>query len=159
MEIYLDEIPDDGLSRSGELPASIFDLAPEDSIRPAGPVFYETTIFRVEEGVVFTGTLRGDFELLCVTCLEFFLYHAEFLDWSSDLDLEPDQKSFDFSQVVREDFLLQLPPSPRCDRLIEGRTCPKASLLKEAERKREEDANEPAGPDAWSALDQLKEES
>jgi uncharacterized metal-binding protein YceD (DUF177 family) len=157
MEIFLNEIPEEGLLRSGELPASIFDLSESDSIRPTGPVRYEVEMHRFDDVVTFHGRLIGDFQLQCATCLEFVDYHADFSEWNSDLDLEEGQQSFDLAQVIREDFLLDLPASPRCDEIIEGRVCPKAKTVEEALHDPDgEPPSSEGSADAWSALDDLK---
>lgn len=158
MEIHLDEIPDEGLHRTGELPESIFGLDPNDSIRPSGPIHYDARIFRFDDGVAFTGRLHGRFQLQCGTCLEYFDYEADFPDWSSDLDLEPGQTSFDLAEIIREDFLLGLPASPQCDELLEDRVCPRAKFLEQAEAEREEEGEAGDGDsDRWKALDDWTE--
>lgn len=155
MEIFLSDIPEEGLHLEGEFPASIFDLADEDPIRPAGPVRYEATIFAFEEVITIHGRLHGPFELQCVACLEYFPYEADFPDWSAEFDREPGQESFDLETVVREDFLLNLPSHPRCDESLEGRVCAKAGLVDRlvgSEGSREEDRK----PGIWGALDNWK---
>ena len=158
MEIFLADIPEEGLHEEGEFPASIFDLDPKDSIRPTGPVRYIADIFKFDDGVAFTGSLHGTFQLQCGTCLEYFDYEADFPNWASDLDLEEDQDSFDLKEIIREDFLLELPSHPRCDELVDDHECPKAMLLSESDDDPEELADE-QGPDAWGALDSWKSES
>lgn len=154
MEILLSDIPEEGLHREGTFPASIFDLAEEDAIRPTGPIHYETMIYRFDEAIVFEGSLRAKFQLQCATCLEYVDYEAEFPHWTSDLDLEEGQRSFDLTQLIREDFLLLLPASPQCEELVPGRICPKAALLEEAELEREREETEEKESDAWNALDE-----
>ena len=44
MEIFISEIPEEGLTREGTLPPSIFDLSPNDSIRPTGAVTYKANM-------------------------------------------------------------------------------------------------------------------
>ncbi|MEM7602509.1 MAG: hypothetical protein AAF357_13955, partial [Verrucomicrobiota bacterium] len=120
MEIFINEIPEEGLQKSGEFPASIFELSSEDTIRPLGPVSYEVHIHAFEELISFYGSLKGSFELQCGTCLEYNRFDADFDAWNSDLDLEEEQRSFQLDQIIREDFLLNLPEHLRCDELIEG---------------------------------------
>lgn len=153
MEILLSEIPEEGLFREGTFPASIFGLADDDSIRPTGPVAYRVTLYRFDDVVVFSGELRGEFELQCATCLEFFPFPADYPDWNSDLDLEEGQRAFDLQQIVRDDLLLLLPASPQCDELIPDRVCPKAHLLAEAEDRREREAETEGGSEVWKGLD------
>ncbi len=156
MDVFFSEIPEEGLHLAGEFPASIFDLAADDPIRPVGPVHYEATVFAFEEVVTLHGELRGPFELQCGACLEYFPYPADFPDWSSELDREPGQESFDLATVVREDFLLHLPSHPRCDDWIEGRVCPRADLVDALSEEANEADPDTARPDPWGALDGWK---
>lgn len=156
MDVFLSEIPEEGLRLEGEFPASIFDLPADDPIRPAGPVRYEATIHAFEEVITLFGRLSGPFELQCGACLEYFPYEADFANWSSEFDREPDQESFDLETVVREDFLLNLPSHPRCDEYVEGRVCPKADLVDEFSGEASEDADSPR-PNVWGALDEWKQ--
>lgn len=154
MEIIISEIPAEGLYIETVFPPEIIDLEADDSIRPVGEIACSATIFAFEDLITFHGSLSGDFELQCCCCLEMFPYRAEFDDWTSDLDLEPRQENFDLATVVREDFLLSLPASPRCDELVEGRICPKAGAF---DGGRDEADVDPESPrDAWGALDSWK---
>lgn len=157
MEIIISEIPAEGLEVAGDFPPTIFALDSEDMIRPVGPVRFAARMFAFEDLITFDGSLRADFELLCVCCLEPFPYAAEFPDWTSDLDLEPKQATFDLATVVREDLLLLLPASPRCDELVEGRVCPKAGLFHGSDGSTEDEEIDPEQPrDVWGALDSWK---
>ncbi len=156
MEVFFSDIPDEGLHLEGEFPASIFDLAPDDPIRPAGPVGYDIDVYAFEEVVAFSGRLRGPFQLQCGACLEYFPYEADFPDWSTELDRETDQQSFDLETLVREEFLLLLPSHPRCDELVAGRVCPKADLVEELNEQAAGEENAPR-PNPWGALDEWKQ--
>jgi len=157
MEIFLNEIPEEGLTREGELPPSIFDLPPDDPIRPVGPVRYAVTIHRCDGGAILHGSLHGSFQLQCSLCLEYFDYDSDYSAWASDVVLEDGERSFDLGAVIREEFLLDLPPSPRCEDFFEGRTCPRAERLREIQNQsRETDPDEGGSPpDAWKVLDDL----
>lgn len=158
MEILLADILEDGLHIDGTFPKSIFGLSEDDSIRPLGDVFYDANIFKFEDAVVFSGRLQGKFQLQCARCLEYFDYEADFA-WSSDLDIEKRQYSFDLTEVVREDFLLELPSSPMCDEMVEGKICDKAELIEEmAASEEEEDEDSGDGRDVWGALDDLSKD-
>lgn len=155
MEVHLSDIPEEGLHLEGELPASIFELSATDPIRPMGPVRYEADIHAFDEAIVLHGRLAGSFQLQCGTCLEYFPYEADFPQWTSELDREAGQESFDLAVLVREDFLLSLPSHPRCDEYVEGRICPRAHLF-EAEAEDETSGDEGGGPGVWGALDDWK---
>ena len=157
MEVFFSDIPNDGLHLEGEFPATIFDLDPVDTIRSSGPARYEADIYAFEEVIVLNGRLSGPFQLQCGACLEYFDYLADFPIWSSEIDREPGQKGFELAEVVREDFLLNLPSHPRCDELVEGRVCPKADLVGEFSDEGEDAIEEGGGGDAWGALDAWKQ--
>ena len=159
MEIFLNEIPEEGLLRAGTFPVSLFDLEKNDPIRPTGPVEYDIRIDRFDELLVFSGALKAPFQLQCSNCLEYVEYLADYPNWSSDLDVEEKQRSFDLAQLIREDFLLELPASPFCEDLVEGRTCPKADLVDEVnEEEAAQPEEEPDRTDVWNALDELAPE-
>lgn len=155
MEVFISDIPDEGLHLEGEFPAAIFDLPPGDSIQPMGPVQYSADIYAFEEVVVLNGWLRAPFQLQCGTCLEFFDFDADFPDWSSEVDLEPGQRTINLKEIIREDFLLGLPPNPRCDDQDDGHVCPKAHFVTFAEDEDQEEPLEAGGPDIWGALDEF----
>jgi uncharacterized metal-binding protein YceD (DUF177 family) len=157
MEIFISEIPEEGLTREGTLPPSIFDLSPNDSIRPTGAVTYKANIFHFDGVLTFDGHLKGEFQLECATCLEYFSYVADYPKWSSDVELEDDQISFDLVKLIREDFLLDLPPSPRCDELVEGLVCPKARYVIKIQKPLDEEAAHDTSDNAWDVLDDLKD--
>lgn len=150
MEILLTDIPEDGLQLDGSFPSSIFELNEDDSIRPQGDVIYDTTIYRFEEVIVFSGRLRSKFQLQCARCLDYFDYDADF-KWSSELDIEKRQFSFDLKEIVREDFLLELPSSPKCNEVLEGRTCEKAGFIEQITASEKEVLEDDR--DVWGALD------
>ncbi len=155
MEIFISDIPDEGLHLEGEFPASIFDLPPGDSIHPTGPVRYSADIYAFEEVIILNGWLKAPFQLQCGICLEFFDYDADFPDWSSEVDIEPGQRSIDLKEIIREDFLLGLPQNPRCDDVDEDHICPKSHFIYNAEEIAEEEPFEVEGPNVWGALDEF----
>ncbi len=155
MELFISDIPEEGLHRSGVLPRSIFELSADDSIQPKSDITYDANIHAFDDLLTFHGSLKGDFKLQCSTCLEFFDYKADFQNWSSDIELEEKQKSFDLAEIIREDFLLQLPSHPHCDEMVEGRSCPKSHFLVEEQIPLEEEAKPEGGDDLWGALDSL----
>ncbi len=155
MEVFLSDIPEEGRHLEGEFPAAIFDLPDGDTIRPMGPIQYSADLYAFDDVVVLNGWLRGPFQLQCGTCLEFFDYEADFADWSSEVDLEPGQRSIDLREIVREDILLGLPPNPRCDDYDENHICPKGHLVSVADTTEEEESIDADRPNVWGALDEL----
>ncbi len=155
MEIIISDIPVEGLHLEGTLADSIFNLEPTDSIRPCGKIQYQVDIYSFDEAIVFSGKLGAPFQLQCGVCLEFFDYQADFADWKSELDLEDRQRVFNLEEIIREDFLLQLPTVPRCDKEGGREECPKSSILGDEDQEPLIDTGPP--PDQiWGALDELK---
>jgi len=156
MEITISDIPEEGLHLNGILPVEIFQLDPRDSIRSGGPAEYQVDIYAFDEVIAFSGSLRGPFLLQCGLCLDYFEYDANFPSWTAELDLEIGQSGFELEQIIREDFLLNLPSHPRCDREGGRKNCSKAQFL---ERKDGEAPLENSSQDnraVWRALDDWK---
>ncbi|MDF1754929.1 MAG: hypothetical protein P1U89_19230 [Verrucomicrobiales bacterium] len=157
MEIFFSDIPEEGLALSGKLAPDFFNLTGDDSIKIAGDVEYDLTLYSFDEVVVFSGHVAAPVELQCVTCLDFFPYLADFPSWQSEYDIEEKEVKFDPRESLRDEILLSLPPNPHCDEMLDDRVCPKAELFSEFEH--DEDAEEieapPEGDDVWGALDQL----
>lgn len=151
-EISISDIPAEGLHLQGRLPSSIFDLSPEDSIQPKGDVVYDLMAYRFDDDIVFEGHLSGPFQLQCNTCMEYFDYPADFPEWQSDLELEKGQRTFDLEQLIREDFLLELPSHPHCDEDGDRDVCPKEHLLGAGEEAGEKPSS---GNTVWDTLDKL----
>lgn len=155
MEVTISEIPVEGLHLEGELPDSIFELDPGDSIRPCGKIHYAVDIYSFDDAIVFSGNLGGPFKLQCGVCLEFFDYEADFPKWNSELDLEANQRVFDLKEVIREDFLLRIPTHPRCDVEGDREACPKADIMIDAGSQEPMEESAPSD-DVWDALDKLE---
>lgn len=158
MEIYFSEIPSEGLAISGKLSRSFFGLREDDSIRVAGDIHYDLTLYAFRDAVVMEGSVSGPFELQCGTCLEFFRYDLDIPDWESEMEIEEGQSSFDPRESLRDEILLALPAAPHCADWT-GKECPRAELLARFEHDgiplEDNPADARAGNDPWSALDQL----
>jgi len=164
MEIFFSDIPEEGLPIAGKLLPEFFGLSPEDSIRLLSAVDYKLTLYAFDEVVVLTGAVSADFELQCVTCLEFFAHEARFPSWNSEFDIEEGQVKFDPRESLRDEVLLAVPSVPHCDELLEDRVCPKVELLEQFERDDTEPIEEPpsqedGGDDVWGALDKIETKS
>jgi hypothetical protein len=157
MEIFLHEIPEEGLSHAGELSAEVFQLSEDDPIRPAGPVRYDARLYRFDDLIVLEGSLSAPFQLQCGICLDYCDYLADFPEWRSDLELDEGQASFDLAAAIREDFLLNLPASPRCEDFGIALPCPRAELLRQVQNAAAgfDPTAEAPRPDVWKALDDL----
>ncbi len=165
MEIFYNDIPEEGLPVTGEIEPARFQLADEDCIRVTSPITFDLTLYKFDEAVVLSGRVGGRFDLQCVTCLDYFSYQAEFDSWQSDVDIEEGERAFDPRDSLRDEILLALPHSPHCDEQGQNSTCPKAELLERFEHDEMPLETEPPSADesgddddVWGALDQLQPE-
>jgi uncharacterized protein len=147
MKVHLRQIPAEGLHLEGEEDCPIQDLAGEE-MECAGPLQYLLDVGISEGAVWASGTLAQPVQLRCVSCLETFIHVIRVPDFALHMDAGGPEL-VDFTPMVREDILLNLPAYPRCDRQG-GRECPAAETLET----RSADVAETRKPD-WSALDNL----
>ena len=156
MEIFVSDIPEEGLPVAGSLSALFFDLPTDDSIRILDGVEFDVTLYRFEDVVVLSGKVSGSFELQCVTCLEYFPYEADFPKWQSEVDIEEGEVKFDPREGLRDEVLLSLPVTPHCDEMLENHECPKVELVEKFEQGASLPDYEPgAGDLVWGVLDEL----
>lgn len=154
IRIPASEIKEDGAHIAGQTDADIFQLAPGEPIRPAGPVTYDLHLLPGSRDLLIAhGRVEAPFTLQCVVCLEEFRHTCRVEDFGAEIDLSADG-SADFTDRIREDLLLELPSYPHCDRDSDepGRVCPRAGQFDAPED------SEPGGGGAWSALDGLDTE-
>jgi uncharacterized protein len=145
MKIHLKQILAQGLHLQGEEDCPIADLEAEN-VRCAGPLEYKLDVGLSGNSLWASGTLRQPVELQCVSCLEKFDYVIEVPSFAVQKDVSGPE-TVDFTPLIREDLLLNLPAHPHCDR--DGhRVCKAAPAQVSAEPAKRK-------PD-WSALDRLK---
>ena len=150
MKVHTKQIPDHGLHLEGAENHQILDLH-EDGVKPVSDVHYSLDVGLSDGGLFATGQVGVDLELVCVSCLETFLYPLEISDFAFQMELNGSE-SVDLTPLIREDLLLALPPHPHCDWNGE-KVCHSVSIRPKATRSNEE---LPPKPDAWGALDHLK---
>jgi uncharacterized protein len=151
--IDLSQLPAEGKTLRGQLPADFFQLDAEDTA--AGPVDYELHLVRAGDSLQLSGRLDATFQLQCGRCLASFPYRAGLEDYRAELPVE-NEATIDLTEQVREDILFTLPNFPRCeDGNIEPRDCPAEGSFDSTPP-----ADETGLPGAergiWNALDQLK---
>ena len=150
MKVHTKQIPDHGLHLEGAENHQILDLN-EDGVKPVSDVHYSLDVGLSDGGLFATGQVGVDLELVCVSCLETFLYPLEINDFACQIELTGSE-SVDLTPLVREDLLLALPPHPHCD-WNGTKICQSVSIRPKVARSTEE---LPPKPDAWGALDHLK---
>lgn len=152
MRINLRDVTDDGLKLSGEISEDIFKLE-EGGVQPSGPVRYDLRAELVDETLVVRGTLEADFELICVRCLDPFLFSVELPDAIFAEDIAG-RETIDLTESIREDILLALPDHPHCEEANPPRTCPAHGLFEVPEGKAEGNPSDvPQGHRPWADLE------
>jgi uncharacterized metal-binding protein YceD (DUF177 family) len=148
VKIHLRQIPAAGAHFEGKEDCPIQDLE-QDEARCAGPLEYNLDIGISEGALWANGSLLQPVELRCVNCLETFVHEIRVQNFALHLDLTGPEM-IDFTPLIREELLLNLPAHPHCDR-DGGRQCkgPRetATVKSETKVRREHD---------WEALDKLK---
>lgn len=154
LSIELRNLPEEGVHLSGTLPATFFDLSPDDMVRPITPLTYSLHIQKEKDDLVAVGSVTADFELECGRCGERFPYRMDLPDFVTETSIE-NEAMIDLTGAVREDILLTLPSYPRCeDGNITSRKCPAEGKF-EPEAQPSIEPPPPGNTGAWDALDQL----
>jgi uncharacterized protein len=155
-QLDIRNIPGDGKQLTGSLPASFFQLAESDPIKPVSRLDYDLLVVRDGKDLVITGSLAATFQLQCGRCLEPFLQRVELSDYQAEVPIEK-ETTMDLTDLIREDILLTLPNFPRCeDGNVQPRECPAQGRFDASELAAE--AEDAPGSDrgVWDALDKLK---
>lgn len=148
-------IPDEGLTLNGSLPATIFDLDSQDTTQAAGPLNYDITVIRDEDSLIITGEISALFELQCGRCTERFQTEITLNPYGQDIPLENDSH-VDLTSTLREDILLALPNYPRCETgTVTPRECPADGQFDAPQESPESQSDQPENGKVWEALDHL----
>ena len=167
--IRLKDIPDFGMPVEGFLLPRVFALEEKDPIKPTGNLIFDVNVTTDDDKeVVFVqGSLKGAFQLQCVSCLDPFEYRLDKEDYFSDIELEDGATEVDLAVLFREDALMALPNYPHCDEhgTDPDRVCDNAGSEFHYESKPDPNASNQTGrdtppekPDVWAALDDFKTE-
>lgn len=156
IKVHLEQLKQQDLHLSGELPEPVLDLQLGDKdalVLSAGPLQYRLDAQRADDALLVTGSLSMNFACDCARCLKPFTLPLQLPDWSCLLALKgPDAVSVENEHVdltpwIREDILLGLPQHPMC-----GESC--KGLVSQPETPPEPDEDGPS--EAWSGLDEWK---
>ena len=154
--INLEDLPEEGMALSGELPADLFDL-PDGDARAVGPLKYELWAQRFGSELLLTGEISAPFEFTCVRTLEPFVQTIRLE--AAAISLEIDKSSeIEASEALREEVLMEFPANPRSDEADEPQECKIDSRYLSVDKPGEDGLSTPPRPekdDRWSALDQL----
>ena len=158
-------LPPDGLHLQGELPPGVFELSPEDIVRPISPLSFDLTVIKMdsegdddkedEECLLVTGQIAASFDLECGRCTERFQQRVAFEKYAQEIPLE-NESTPDLTTWLREDILLALPTYPRCETgNVTPRQCPAEGRFDSPSELSEDEAAQAQDRKTWEALDQL----
>jgi uncharacterized metal-binding protein YceD (DUF177 family) len=154
--IDLANLPEDGRSYSGELPAEVFDLPPGDAV-PVGALDYDLFVTRFESELLLSGRLSAPFEFTCVRTLHPYVQTIVLENAAIALEIGH-QAEMDVTEALREEVLLQFPADPRCEDADEPQECEIDSRYLSVDKPASDGLTTPprdGGDDRWSALDRL----
>ncbi len=147
----------------GQIEEDVFQLDPEDSAHPAGPISYRGEAYTVSGNLLVRGEFVVPFELTCARCSETFRATVILKEHALLEPLEG-EAVIDLTEALREDILCALPDFPHCDEMSpDGVSAPRTCQA--AEKFQSEDAydtlapeeqDEPEQADRWKALDDLE---
>lgn len=148
-------MPPEGVHLEGHLPPSVFDLPPEDIVKPISHLEWNIDVIKDEDDIVVTGSIGATFELECGRCTERFQHRVALDDYQLDVPIENDDP-LDLTTWLREDILLTLPTHPRCENgNVTPRECPAEGRFDPVADAEGEESGEADGSRVWEALDQL----
>jgi uncharacterized metal-binding protein YceD (DUF177 family) len=152
-------IPEEGISRSGILPAEIFDFPAYDDAKPVSPLRYDILVQRFGTELLLTGQLTATFELTCVVTMQRFTQTIQLDRVAIAIELE-NEHPLDVADALREEIVIEMPHDPRCDEGDVPMVCENKSLNLILDNTPESDAHSPhptAGDNRWEALDALQQ--
>lgn len=106
------------------LDAAFLDLSEKDEAKASGPVSLEGICSLVDEYVVLQLSIKAQFLLPCAMCNEPFTYEV-FIENLCHQEHVGDKRhpTWDFSEVIREAILLELPFFPQCGQAENQKKC------------------------------------
>ena len=158
LTIDLAGLPEDGKWFTGELRKSVFDL-PAGDAQAVGPLTYELWAQRFDSELLLTGSLSASFELTCVRTLHPFIQTIRLEAVAMAIEIG-NAAEIDATEALREEVLLNLPVSPRCEDGDEPHHCEIDPRYLSVDKPCEDGLPTPPraeGDDRWSALDNIKD--
>lgn len=161
IEVHVSEMPEEGVTLSGEVTFAELGVEEDDLTRLPQPVRYELLLRQLGEDLLVTGRVGATVELLCDRCAEFGVH-----------ELGPEEVCHRYEKVagevvdltddLREDILISFPQTHLCSEDCAGlchhcganlnvESCRCAEEVGESEESAEEDVRE----NPFSVLDGL----
>jgi uncharacterized metal-binding protein YceD (DUF177 family) len=147
MKVHLKQIPAEGIHLEGKEKHDILELG-DDQAHPIGTVEYSLDIGVSRSSLFATGEIGVDFELVCVSCLKWFVYPVRIRNFATQIELTG-AELVDLTPWLREDILLALPAHAHCD--WDRETVCDGPRLEHQNAERESISS-----NAWDILDDLK---
>ena len=120
MKIYVNRVPEEGLSDRALYDPAPLDMARED-IRLPEPFEVETFVTKVDEELVVKAAIRCPLHMICARCLEEFIWTVE-TDALFSYTVQPSDV-VDITDDVRQEIILAYPMIPICRPTCQG-LCP-----------------------------------
>jgi uncharacterized protein len=154
MKIDPRQIPEEGLTLSGSLAASDYDLPPGET-QGLDKIHYQLHAVRTGSDVTITGTLSSEFKISCSRCLDFIPWSLNIKDFCQICPVQ-DDALLDLTPLIREDIILALPLAARCELDGAGRCPYSGRVFTPSDR---DDFAEKRRATVWRDLDRLKTEN
>lgn len=157
--IDLNTLPECGASFSGMLEADIFAFPEHDEATPVTGLNYDLDVQRFDSELLLRGHLWASFSFTCVVTLQRFVQTIHLDDCAIAVEIG-DTSLVDVTEAMREELVIELPMSPRCDQADEPMACQMDSPYLVVDKANESDIKSPPAPAAdfrWSALDALQD--
>lgn len=148
MKIVIKEIGEEGLTLNGCISVEGYDL-PLHEYEGWKQIAYSLHASIIGDECLVTGVLSTNMKAACSRCLEMLPMHIEVKDFQHSYRITGEE-SIDLTVEIREDILLALPFTYRCELSEEGR-CPITGVTYSGD-KPEASLNQ----DVWKALDHWK---
>jgi uncharacterized protein len=145
------QISYDGLALDGELSAEVFAGIDDGHVTAKTSLRYNLRVFIVNEGLLVRGKVSSALRCRCDRCLSDFDYPIE--NESSHFFEPPLPKTVELTLNLREDILILMPQKCLCQPDCLG-ICPGCGQNRN--RSGCDCPTKPAGPNAWSQLDELE---
>lgn len=159
MIIRFGELESDHPALKGRVETDIFQLENDGVICSTGPIDCDLRISASGDYLIVDGTLSAPFQLRCVGCLEEFPYLYETNDYHAEIELADDSGTFDLTNPIRDDILLEIPNYPRCTDGEQPRgACPMDGPFffdSASEKPSSAELGKQQAPNVWDALENL----
>jgi uncharacterized protein len=129
MIIDLNKIPEEGITLSGEEPATILGLEEDRFLHTASPLAYTLTVQLASHQVIVSGSLKARLKVQCVRCAEFFSTTLQDSSFLRAYEIQTGMDTLDVTDDLREGILLLVPHFPLCSPDCKG-LCPQCGANK-----------------------------